>query len=120
MLPNCQECYSGSICALCTNNHVVVNGQCQPCGDNSTQNFYYVQNNLCTLCNIGVEYCEQCSSQTQCTECQSGFYVNDGKCVACGAVMASCIVCDGPSLCLACNSGFYLSNNECLECQTAV
>ncbi|KAL4508567.1 hypothetical protein ABPG72_003871 [Tetrahymena utriculariae] len=141
----CNNCSSQTVCTTCQSGYYLfIDGTCVQmcpatfvvsnvscvCRPNST-----LQNNTCP-CNIGFidvggvcqtcpQYCNNCSSQTVCTTCQSGYYLFfDGTCVQmCPATFVvsnvSC-VCRPNSTLLnntcPCNIGFIDVGGVCQTC----
>lgn len=127
---------SASSSCVCNNrNENIINGVCQPCGDNSVWN-----KNQC-VCNtgfflIGAE-CRTCDPRTKydgkdCV-CNLGYFGNRDLCTPChkscsqctGAEANKCTACSDVSLVLEngycsknspCNPGFFLDNGVCTKC----
>ena len=85
------------------------------------QRFWYIfacsqqiLNNICYNCSSGIANCYRCSSESVCSECNSGYYLSsEAKCAICGSIIKSCLVCQDSSKCLACEAGTFLNGTSC-------
>ena len=119
--------WSGTICDSCTITNcltAVLSGlgscTCSVCVNGYTANGA----GGCNLCSASLgPYCTKCSSQTICTECNTGlqYYLNPTShaCQTCS--LNGCSVCSGLTTCQTCNTGgdFFMdpgTGNTCIAC----
>ena len=102
----CTSCVSPCLSCLETN----------PTSCLSCPKGFLLNNNTC-LENQCPLYCEVCSSNVTCTQCQEGFVPINGFCSPCLVGCAECST-ESPGLCLQCSLGTYLDPNssKCIGC----
>lgn len=128
----CVYCANITTCSDCneTLNYVLSSPTCLLCQANLNY-FADASTQTCVLCSLS--NCINCSSLTQCRECNSAaaYYVGGGgTCQYCdpatnqfinpvtkgcvGCPIANCTTCSSFSACQTCNSGFVIDTNDYL------
>jgi hypothetical protein len=129
MTPNfaCLTCaagsfWTGSICEVCsvpnclTASYISSQCQCTQC----MADFLSDGNGNCVACYSTMPNCQECSSTSVCTKCDSSlqFYLNStSKCETCNIL--GCTTCASLTTCLTCdtaNDYFLNSNDICEKC----
>lgn len=117
--PNYQLSSGGTICdPICTDifcTNCVAPGICSACSNTN----YDVVSGVCTLnCSkISIANCKSCTSQTVCTECNTGYSLSSNQdfCqLTC--TDANCADCrTNQNVCTSCNVGYDLSSGSCVQ-----
>ncbi|EAR82805.1 glycoside hydrolase family 45 protein (macronuclear) [Tetrahymena thermophila SB210] len=125
---NCSSCTSKNSCQTCTNNTILVSGQCQSCKSpcqtcqTSVTNClscvqgYTLNRNTCSPtkgeCHPSCKTCSVNNDQNACTSCFDGFLIlGSGNCQPC---QPPCYNCSGnPNNCTQCASGYAVQNGTC-------
>ena len=111
---NCATCESKDKCLSCADSHGLYYDKTKCVDINDHKYFQKTSDNLYYLCNNHLDYCAECSSETECTACISyNHYLQNKKCTT---KIEHCASYDDNENCLSCTKGYKLDaiNNICV------
>ncbi|KAH0576203.1 Cysteine-rich protein [Spironucleus salmonicida] len=109
---NCATCATDNTkCATCNGNYNQdADTPCSTCKPTFFEDTT-AGTKTCKACSAN---CITCSSDTNCTVCDSGFVVEANKCEKCADL--NCTTCQtGKNVCTACTTGFTLTDSKCVK-----
>jgi cysteine-rich repeat protein len=115
----CPTSYFGNVntstCDNCSSNCLTCNHTASNCLTCPADRYYNNSNN-CSLC---PDTCQQCTSDTACTQCINGSYiVRNGSCIVDCSPIPNCDICEiigTTPICRNCSITYQLSDNSCVS-----
>ena len=138
-IDKCDECDRRDICKKCEKDYYFIGDNRVECINDFNKSKYYTEDNISYyLCNTNFDFCEECSSKTNCTKCfyNYGFPGTDrSKCIfvnnneyytedyglsfyPCYTNLLNCQKCLNKTYCTKCNETFNFIEEDRTKCYT--